>query len=191
LLGPVTALLRWAVRLLLPRSSRETVLGLSGGREELRLTLLETEPSLTSDERWMIGRVLELKSAKVGQLTTPLKQAVLVEEKTLLGELFRVCRERQLTRVPVWSSGTRQRRIAGVVSLKTLLFQPDLDAKRSVGEFLKPALYLPEELDVEEALRRMQRSGHRLAIVLGAHRQEVGLISLKDILRFLFGEVTV
>jgi CBS domain containing-hemolysin-like protein len=35
----------------------------------------------------------------------------------------------------------------------------------------------------------MQRSGQRLAIVLGRDQREVGIVSLQDILKVIFGEV--
>jgi CBS domain containing-hemolysin-like protein len=76
-----------------------------------------------------------------------------------------------------------------VVSLKRLLYEGDVDGARPAGEFLQPALYLNAELSLEQALRRMQRSGQRLAVVLGRNRVELGLVSLQDILRFIFGEV--
>ena len=44
---------------------------------------------------------------------------------------------------------------------------------------------------LEEALQRMQRSGHRLAIVLGPDDREVGIISLQDILKMIFGDVSL
>jgi len=78
-----------------------------------------------------------------------------------------------------------------VVSLKTLLYQSDLDVKRTAGHYVKPALYLSEEMRLEEALRRMQRSGQRLGIVLGRDQREVGIVSLQDILKFIFGEVSL
>ena len=37
----------------------------------------------------------------------------------------------------------------------------------------------------------MQRSGQRLAIVLGRGGQEAGIISLQDILKMIFGEVSL
>ena len=40
-------------------------------------------------------------------------------------------------------------------------------------------------------MRRMQRAGHRLAIVLGRDRTETGIISLQDILKAIFGEVSL
>jgi CBS domain containing-hemolysin-like protein len=42
---------------------------------------------------------------------------------------------------------------------------------------------------MEVALRRMQRSGQRLAIVLGRDRREIGILSLEDVLKVMFGEV--
>jgi CBS domain containing-hemolysin-like protein len=36
----------------------------------------------------------------------------------------------------------------------------------------------------------MQRSGDRLAIVLGQDRREQGVIGLRDIIKFIFGEVS-
>jgi CBS domain containing-hemolysin-like protein len=54
---------------------------------------------------------------------------------------------------------------------------------------VKPALYLEEDMRLEAALKRMQRGGQRLAIVLGRDRKEMGIISLQDILKVIFGEV--
>jgi CBS domain containing-hemolysin-like protein len=37
----------------------------------------------------------------------------------------------------------------------------------------------------------LQRSGQRLAIVLGRDRREIGILSLQDVLKFIFGEVSL
>jgi CBS domain containing-hemolysin-like protein len=56
---------------------------------------------------------------------------------------------------------------------------------------MEPAYFLPEELHLEEALRRMQATGNRLAIVLSPDRGETGVVGLEDILRVIFGEVNL
>jgi len=144
---------------------------------------------LTSEERRMINRVLDMPGVRVGQLVTPMDQVVAVGVNTPMTEVLQLCREKGLTRLPVWHQTGRDRRVAGVVSLKRLLFAGELEGTRTAGEFLQPALYLNEELSLEQALRRMQRSGQRLAVVLGRNRRELGLVSLQDFLRFIFGEV--
>jgi CBS domain containing-hemolysin-like protein len=54
---------------------------------------------------------------------------------------------------------------------------------------MTPALFLDEDTRLEVALRRMQRAGERLAIVLGRDRRESGVVALEDILKVMFGEV--
>jgi CBS domain containing-hemolysin-like protein len=52
-------------------------------------------------------------------------------------------------------------------------------------------LFLDEDLRVEVALRRMQRSGQRLAVVLNRERREIGIVTLQDMLKAIFGEVSL
>ena len=54
---------------------------------------------------------------------------------------------------------------------------------------MSPALFLDDSTRLEIALRRMQRAGQRLAIVLTHDGSEAGVVSLEDILKLMFGEV--
>ena len=137
----------------------------------------------------MIARVLDLQTLTVRQISTPIAQAVTVSARSPVSEVLAVARERGLTRLPVWELREGRRRIAGLVSVESLLFQTDLDMARAVGTLVQPALFLEEEARLEVALRRMQRGGQRLAVVLGRGGQEVGIVSLEDILKVIFGEV--
>jgi len=187
----VSVLTRFSHRLLRWSGGRTFTGHLFGNREELRLVMQESAQGLTSEERAMINRVLDLQHLTVGQIATALEKAATATTLTPMDEVLRLCRERNLTRLPVWQDEGNRRRIVGVVSLKTLLYQGDLDVKKTAGDYVKPALYLSEEMRLEEALRRMQRSGQRLGIVLGRDQREFGLISLHDILKFIFGEVSL
>jgi CBS domain containing-hemolysin-like protein len=69
-----------------------------------------------------------------------------------------------------------------------VLYRPETDPRQTVGEFLQPALFLDDSQRLEVALQRMQRAGQRLAMVLGREGDEIGILTLEDILRFLFGE---
>jgi CBS domain containing-hemolysin-like protein len=51
-------------------------------------------------------------------------------------------------------------------------------------------MFLPEEMLLEEALRRMQHTGRRQAVVTGPNNQESGIISLQDVFKVIFGDVT-
>jgi putative hemolysin len=162
---------------------------LFGNREELRLILQESAQAFTSEEKVMINRVLDLQSLTVRQAVTPLEQAAMVSAQTPLGDALALARDRDVSWLPVWETRDGRQRIIGLLSINTLLFQPGLDHKRPVSGYIKPALYLEEDLRMEIALRRMQRSGQRLAIVLSRGGRETGLLSLQDVLNTIFGEV--
>lgn len=139
----------------------------------------------------MINRVLDFQRLTVGQIAIPWSRATTVQTQSSMGEVMALCRDRKLTRLPVWQKSGQRSRIAGVVSLKTLMYQAEVDPRKKAGDYMRPALYLKSDLRLEEALRRMQRSGQRLAIVLGPDQSEIGIISLQDSLRYIFGEVSL
>jgi len=162
---------------------------LFGNREELRFVMQESAQTFTTEERTMINRVLDLPSRTVRQITRPLDQTLTLESLSPVSQALALCRERQVTRLPVWETRDGKRRVAGLVSVDALLYQRDLDLIKPLAEFVRPALYLDEDQRLEEAFRRMQRSGQRLAIVLGRDRREIGIVSLEDVLKAVFGEV--
>lgn len=164
---------------------------LFGNREELRFIMQESSGTLTNEERAMINRVLDLQSLTVRHITMPIGQAATVTMQTSVRDVMTVCRERQVTRLPVWETRDGVRRIAGIISMVTILYLPDLDANKPAAEFVRPALYVEEDLRLESALQRMQRSGQRLAVVLGRDHREIGIITLTDILKLIFGEVSL
>jgi putative hemolysin len=164
---------------------------LFGNREELRLVMQESAQTLTSEERTMINRVLDLQTLTVRQAMKPLEQAVAITAATPVSAALALCRERKLTRLPVWETRETGQRIVGLLALNTLLYQPALDTNKPVGDYVKPALFLDEDVRLEVALRRLQRSGQRLAIVLSRERREIGLLSLQDVLKVIFGEVSL
>ena len=191
-LSPLVALLSRLANGLLRWTGGRTFTGhLFGTREEFRLVMQESAQTFSSEERWMINRVLDLQHLTVDRITVPLEKATVVAWQTPMSEVLRLCRERNLTRLPVWQANGDPLRVAGVVSLKTLLYQSDLDPDKSAGDHVKPALYVDHKMRAEEALLRMQRSGQRLAIVLGRDQRELGIVSLQDILTFIFGEVSL
>lgn len=162
---------------------------LFGNREEMRALMQESGQALTGDKRLMINRVLDLQNFTVRQIATPLAKVATVENETPIGSAIALAREKKFFRFPVWETRDGKRRIAGLLSLGPLLFRNDLDPAKPVSIHMTPAVFVNENMRLEIALRLMQRAGHRLAIVLGRNGAEIGVLSLEDILKVLFGEV--
>jgi len=191
-LRPLVAVVEWFSSALLRWRGGKAFTGhLFGNREELRQLMQESAQAFTSEERSMINRVLDLQSLTVRQAMKPLALAVSVAARAPVSEALALCRERRFTRLPVWESRDGKQRIIGLLSCNPLLYQSELDPARPVRDFVRPALFLEEDLRLEVALRRMQRSGQRLAIVLGRDRREIGILGLQDVLQAAFGTVSL
>jgi CBS domain containing-hemolysin-like protein len=189
-LSPLVAMVEGISQMALRLTGGRAFTGrLFGSREEMRSVMQESAQSLTSDERAMINRVLDLQNFTVHQIATPLAQTVTVEVQTPLGDAFRLGRERRLWRLPVRETRDGHPRIAGLLALGPLLFRDDLDLQKPAAAHLTPALFVDENMRLEIALRLMQRAGHRLAIVLARNGEETAVVSLEDILKVMFGEM--
>jgi CBS domain containing-hemolysin-like protein len=192
LLRPLVWLVEGISALLLRWTGGKAFTGhLFGNREELRFIMQESGGTLTTEERAMINRVLDLQSLTVRHIAKPITLAATATMQTRIGDVVALSRERQVTRLPVWETRDGVRRIAGIISMVTILYLPDLDPNKPAAEFVRPALYVEEDTRVENALHRMQRSGQRLAVVLGRDQREIGIITLTDILKLIFGEVSL
>jgi putative hemolysin len=190
-LRPLVALVEAVSGLLLQWRGGKVFTGhLFGNREEMRLVMQESAQGFTTEERAMINRVLDLQTLTVRQVMVPLAQVTAVTVQTSVPEALELGRRKNLTRFPVLESRDGRQRIAGFLNLNTLLFHAG-DTRKPVAEFMRPALFLDEDLRLEVGLRRLQRAGQRLGIVLGRDRREIGIISLQDILRAMFGEVNL
>lgn len=191
-LRPLVAMVEaFSGALLRLRGSKAFTGHLFGNREELRLAMQESAQVFTSEERTMINRVLDLQALTVRQAMRPLEQTVVMTAEMPVSAALALCRERKFTRLPVWEQRDGRQRIIGLLALNTVLYQPDLEVSRPIGEFMKPALFLEEDLRLELALQRLQRSGQRLAIVLGREQREIGILTLQDVLKTIFGEVSL
>lgn len=191
-LWPLVSLIEgFTARLLQWTGGRTVTRQFFSNRNEVRDLVLDPSTQLEPTERTLIHRVLDLKYRTVGQIARPLALADTVDVITPVEEIIRLCREKGHTRLPVWESRQNRARIAGIVSLKNILYDVSGASRTTAGDYLRPALFLEESLPMEDALRRLQRSGQPLAIVVDAARRERGFVTLVDVLGTVFGEVSL
>ena len=188
-LRPLVAVVEWFSKAILGVTGGQVFTGhLFGNRDELRQVMQESAQAFTSEERAMINRVLDLQNISVRQITVPLAQVVTVSAETSVNDALALCREKHLTRLPVRDAKEGQRKIIGLFRVNRVLYA-SRDETKKASDFLTPALFLDEDMRLENALQRLQRGGQRLAIVLGRDRREIGVVSMEDILKIIFGEV--
>jgi CBS domain containing-hemolysin-like protein len=191
ILAPLVSFAEAIARLLLHWTGGKTFKGQAFTNRNELLLLMEdtTSEALTSDERVMVHRVFDLNNIAVRQIAVPFARSPTVDGSEKVSAVLTRFRDHPQNVLAVWGDQARQRRITGFVEIKRLLFNETVQPDDTVAKHQRPALYVDENLRLHEALRRMQRAGYRTAVVLGRDRRQIGLITLEEILKFIFGEV--
>ncbi|RME96013.1 MAG: DUF21 domain-containing protein [Verrucomicrobia bacterium] len=158
-------------------------------REDLLHVIQEVGTALTADEKSMIDRVLRLQHTTVGGETAPMRAVQTLREDLTVGEALAIARRSEQDRYPVRDAETG--RISGHVPIQELLYAGAEERDRPVGELQHPVVWLRETDLMETALQQFRRTGQRLAVVTDAANQEVGILSLEDILEHIFGRLEI
>jgi len=189
-LRPFVSLVEEGSRLLLHFTKGQArTARLFGNREEMRAVMQEAAQTFTRDEHAMINRILDLQNLTVARILVPLARVTGIETTLPLEAVLALAREKNLSRFPVWETLPNRRRIAGLLYVGPLLFREGLDRQRPAADYMEPALFLDVSTRLEIALRRMQKGGQRMAIILDRDGRETGIVTLEDILKVMFGEM--
>lgn len=187
MLSPLVHFTEWVADALLRVTGGSEFTGrLFGNRDEFRALMQEAGGDLTSTERTLINRFLDLQHATVARVVRSLDGAVSVTADTSVAAVLELAREHGFTRFPVWRGAGDRRRVAGLVRVTDLLRTPS--AGGMAGDWIRPALFLDETLRLDEALRRLQRARDQFAVVVGPDGRERGFVTLRDVLQVIFGQ---
>ena len=141
---------------------------------------------LTHLQRDLMERVLKLSDVRCGDVMIPRTRSAIVSEDIKREDFLRIARMAHFSRLPVYRG--HQRHIVGVVNVYDVLTDRD---SRPVAAHVRPPLTLPTQMRVPAALLRMQRAREAMAIVVDAAGHCVGVLTLKDLVEEIVGELEV
>jgi CBS domain containing-hemolysin-like protein len=154
-------------------------------RDDLKLLAREGEKSgvLSSKERYMIHRVIELSSKTVSQIMTPADEMVSVRADMPLSKLYDIARETGLTRFPVQDADGNY---TGTVNVYYILSILGASPTGVVSEYARHLHVLPGNTKVDAVLPRMRHARQPLSLVQEGDKV-VGLVTTEDVLRVIVG----
>jgi CBS domain containing-hemolysin-like protein len=190
--------LREAVRLVADRITtlivgdqvnRENILQ----RDELRTLLEEGEETgiIDATERVLIDNLLEAAETDISRIMTPGPRIRFLNADIPVSELIEKFRSYQHPRIPVYQ-GHWDNVIGFIHSedvLKLVRGGGDL-TQVTLEMILKPAHFVPPTKKVDEMFDYFQAHNTRVAIILGEYGEVLGIVTMKDVLKFIFGEIS-
>jgi CBS domain containing-hemolysin-like protein len=161
--------------------------------DELRTLLEEGEETgiIDATERVLIDNLLEASETDISRVMTPGPRIMFLDGDLPVPELIEEFRRIRHPRVPVYQ-GHWDNVIGFIHSediLKLVRGGGDLSSV-TLDMIIKPAHFVPPTKKVDEMFDYFQDHNTRVAIILGEYGEVFGIVTMKDVLTFIFGEIS-
>lgn len=162
-------------------------------RDEFR-TLLEAGEEtgiIDATERVLIDNLLEAAETEISRVMTPSLRIYFLDASLEVPELIQKFREYEHPRVPVYKGHWDN--VIGFIHSEDILrlVHSEVDLSQvTLDMILKPAHFVPPTKKVDEMFDYFQAHNTRVAIILGEYGEVHGIVTMKDVVTFIFGEIS-
>src|ERR1035437_10282400 len=189
ILSPVVRLLTWATRTVSggrPDVARQTQIG----TQELKLIVEQggEEGVLEAEEEQMISAVIELGQRRVHEVMVPRTDIQALQATATLDEVIDTIVSEGHSRFPVYGKSIDE--VVGILYTKDLLplLKGD-DHRLDLRKMLRPPLFVPESMSIDDLLHMLQRRKVHIAIVLDEYGGTAGMVTIEDLIEEIVGEI--
>ena len=144
---------------------------------------------LEAEEEQMIHAVIELGDQRIHEVMVPrIAMVALPADATMERAIDTVIQEGH-SRIPVYEETIDE--IIGILYAKDLLpFLRDPNGQRpAIRLLLRPPVFVPESMSVDDLLHEFQRRKVHIATVLDEYGGTAGLVTIEDLLEEIVGEI--
>jgi CBS domain containing-hemolysin-like protein len=145
---------------------------------------------LEAEEEQMIHAVIELGDRRVHEVMVPRIDIVGMAVDTTFDDALTLILDEGHSRLPVWESSPDE--VVGILYAKDLLpyLRTGLPAERpAIRTMLRPPVFVPESMSIDDLLHELQRRKVHIAIVLDEYGGTAGMVTIEDLLEEIVGEI--
>lgn len=145
-----------------------------------------TEEGLLSPaQQDIINRLINIPDIQVAAVMTALNKVRMVELSTPASDILSALRQKPFTRLVVYENNSSN--VIGFVNIYNILTSESASA--GIGGFLEPIVTISHDTSVARALNFMRAEKHKIALVT-RDKKTVGIVTIKDLIEELVGELT-
>jgi putative hemolysin len=185
--------LNWLTKVVL-RATGTPVDGLVGhgySRAEIKQLFAgpEVEGVLDPSEREMINAVIELGETVIRKVSIPRTEIQAIEADASLDEMIKIIMQNTASKYPVYEENLDA--IIGIIHIRDLLplIHHPPEKKVRARDLVRPALFVPESISIDELLSEFRTHHQHLAIVLDEYGGTAGMVALEDLVEEILGEL--
>ena len=143
---------------------------------------------LEAEEEQMISAVIGLSDRRVHEVMVPRTDMTALAVTASMDEVIDTFIREGHSRIPVFNETIDE--IVGILLAKDLLpFLKGADRKPNLRKLLRPPLFVPESMSIDDLLHKLQGRRVHLAIVLDEYGGTAGMVTIEDLLEEIVGEI--
>jgi putative hemolysin len=143
---------------------------------------------LEAEEEQMISAVIELGERRVHEVMIPRTDMTALPVTAGIDDAIDTFINEGHSRVPVYKKSIDE--IVGVLYAKDLLpFLKTGGPKPDLRKLLRPPLFVPESMSIDDLLHKLQGRRVHLAIVLDEYGGTAGMVTIEDLLEEIVGDI--
>lgn len=135
----------------------------------------------------MLRSVFELGKTPVKEIMIPSTAMISIDALSTIPEAYVIFKTYQFSRFPVYE-GTPSN-IIGMLHFKDLAPEITASENKPLKEIMRPILFIPESIKVNQLLKEFKNQQMHIAIVINEHGGITGLVTLEDVLEEIVGEI--
>lgn len=159
--------------------------------EEIRMMINvgEEKGVLMESEKEMIDSIFEFDDTFVKEVMTPRTDMMCISVDATLDEIIDLTVNERFSRIPVYEGNIDK--IIGILNVKDLfnVFKYNSQGDFSVRDYLRKALFIPENQKTDIALRTLQAKRTEMAIIIDEYGGTAGLITTEDLVEEIVGNI--
>ncbi len=158
-------------------------------REHLQILARDSEASgqISTFERLMINRVLDLQLQTAADLMMPLERVIRVQPDTSLQACAELVRRHGHLKLPVFDAGNTN--CVGVLYMQEVLARSGDLERATAASLMRPPFFLADTLRADDVLPVLRRNRQHLALVRDGQGRVRGIVTVENGLKALMGNL--
>ncbi len=144
---------------------------------------------MDTEKSKMLGSIFDLADTSIKEIMVPEADMVSLSVDATMAEAIQLFLKYHFSRLPVYDGSTDN--IIGMIHQKDLfllLSKCDLEPV-PLRNLVRPILFVPENMKVNQLLHQFKQLRHHIAIVLNEYGGVIGLVTLEDVLEEIVGDI--
>ncbi|MDP3788147.1 MAG: hemolysin family protein [Candidatus Chromulinivorax sp.] len=151
------------------------------------INYIEEKGLMDNEKTAMLQNIFSMGQTSVKEILIPKSDMISININDNINTFLDKFAEYQFSRFPVYQDHPEN--IIGIVYLKDILFTLQKDPTTQLQDIIRPIIFVPDNMKVNELLKEFKLQQIHMAMVLDEYGNTIGLVTLEDALEEIVGDI--